>query len=163
MRLVLLNICACLLIFSSGCDGGGSTEPEGPQSQVSGTVTNAGKAVTRDSLVVFYNKEKGLTLTGTLDSLGKYSLTAADPKVGVPAGRYEVAVRPPVPVVVAVDPSSDEYKKMMMQGGGEKSLDQSKPATAADIPEKFNDAKTSGLVFEVKAGPNTFDMDLSKL
>ena len=161
MRLVLLNLCACLMAFSIGC-GGGSTEPAGPQSQVSGTVTNNGTPVTLDSRVIFFNSGIGLTLTGTLDSLGKYSLTAADPKVGVPAGRYEVSLMPPVAPVVEVNQSSEDYKKMM-QGGGEKSLTESKPATAADIPEKFNNPKTSGLVFEVKAGANTFDMDLSKL
>ena len=93
--------------------------------------------------------------------MGKYSLTAADPKVGVPAGRWEVAVKPPVAAVKEMS-NTEDYKKMM-QGGGPQSVAESKPATAADIPEKFNDPTTSGLVFEVKAGPNTFDFDLSKL
>jgi len=121
-------------------------------------VTNDGKPVTLDSQVVFYNSEKGLTLAGTLDSLGKYSLTPADPKVGVPSGRYQVCIKPPVAAVIQMDPSSPEYAKMM-QGG-----DSGTPAsTAIDIPEKFSDVKTSGLVFEVKEGPNTYDFDLSKL
>lgn len=154
-------VCGLLLVFTAGC-GGGATGPVDPQSQVSGSVTNGGKPVTLGSLVVFSNAEKGLTLTGTLDSLGNFSLTAADPKVGVPAGRYTVAIKPPVEPVMEVNQSSEDYKKMM-QSGGPKAVTQSKPPTASDIPAKFNDPKTSGLVFEVKAGPNTFDIDLAKL
>lgn len=146
-----------LATLVSGC-GGGATGPVGPQSQVSGTVTNDGKPVTLDSQVVFFNSEKGLTLTGTLDSLGKYSLTPADPKVGVPAGRYQVSIKPPVVPVIQMDPSSTEYAKMMEGGDTATST-----PVAVDIPEKFSDPKTSGLVFEVKEGPNTYDFDLSKL
>ena len=160
MRFVLFSLCACATVFLTGCNGD-SSAPQGPQSQVSGTVTNDGKHVTLNSLVVFYNKDKGLTLTGTLDSLGKYSLTAGDPKIGVPAGRYEVSISPPVPAVVEVNPAGADYQKMMQAGG-----DAAPPApsnAAPDIPEKFRDAKTSGLVFEVKEGPNTYDFDLTKL
>ena len=160
MRFVLLSLSVCLMGLSSGCDSG-PTGPVGPQAEVSGTVTNNGKPVAVNSLVVFFNKDKGLTLSGPLDSLGKYSLFAGDPKIGIPVGRYEVSVRPPVEAIAQVSQTSEDYKKMM-QGGGEKSLT-AKPASAPDIPEKFIDAKTSGLTFEVKAGPNTFDMDLSKL
>ena len=157
MRFLFSSTLLILTCLIQGC-GGGPTGPVGPQSQVSGTVTNNGKPVTLNSQIVFYNSEKGLTLTGTLDSLGKYSLTPADPKVGVPAGRYEVCIKPPVVPVIQMDPSSPEYAKMMQSG------ESVTPATTAtDIPEKFSDAKTSGLVFEVKEGPNTYDFDLAKL
>ena len=155
IRSLLSSLCFLAIV---GC-GGGPATPTGPQSQVSGTVTNNGKPVTLNSQVVFYNAEKGLTLTGTLDSLGKYSLTAADPKLGVPAGRYDVCIKPPAVPVIQMDPSSADYAKMM-QGGAAGTLPAS---TADDIPEKLQDAKTSKLVFEVKEGPNTFDFDLSKL
>jgi hypothetical protein len=159
MRVPFLGALCCLALFSVGC--GGPAGPVEPQAQVSGTVTNNGKPVTLGSLVVFFNSEKGLTLSGALDSLGNYSLTAADPKVGVPAGRWQVSIKPPAAPVVEMGNSPDYMK--MMQGGGPKSVAASKPATAADIPEKFNDPKTSGLVFEVKPGPNNFSFDLSKL
>ena len=81
MRFLFLTALLILTCLLQGCDG--PTGPVGPQSQVSGTVTNDGKPVTLNSQVVFHNSEKGLTLTGTLDSLGKYSLTPADPKIGV--------------------------------------------------------------------------------
>lgn len=159
MRFPYQSVLFGLVFLFAGC--GGPTGPVDPQAQVSGTVTNNGKPLTLGSLVVFFNSQKGLTLTGTVDSLGSYSLTAADPKVGVPAGRWEVSVKPPVTPVVEMS-NSDDYKKMM-QGGGPKSVASSKPGTAPDIPEKFNNPKTSGLVFEVKPGPNTFSFDLAKL
>lgn len=159
MRLVLLSICICLMGCLSGC-GGGPTGPVGAQSQVNGTVTNDGKPVALNSQVIFFNKDKGLTLVGILDSLGKYSLTAGDPKLGVPAGRYEVSIAPPVAPIVEANAESPEYQKMMMSGGT--AAPPTAPA-ASDIPEKFLDPKTSGLVFEVKEGPNTYDFDLAKL
>lgn len=155
IRTLLSSLCVMAIV---GC-GSGPVTPTAPQAQVSGTVTNNGKPVTLNSQVIFFNAENGLTLTGVLDSLGKYSLTAADPKLGVPAGRYEVCIKPPAVPVVQMDPSSAEYAKLM-QGGSGAALPAS---TAPDIPEKFQDAKTSKLVFEVKEGPNTFDFDLSKL
>ena len=160
MRLVLLSMCACVTGFLIGC-GGEPTGPVGAQSQVSGTVTNNGKPVSLNSQVIFFNKQKGLTLVGTLDSLGKYSLAAGDPKLGIPAGRYEVSIAPPATPVVEANPSSPDYQKLMQTPGVVKPAAASD--TAADIPQKFRDPKTSGLVFEVKEGPNTYDFDLSKL
>lgn len=160
MRSPLLTAIFVGLSCFAGC--GGPTGPVGPQAQVSGTVTNDGKPVTLNSQVVFYNAEKGLTLSGTLDSLGKYSLTAADPKIGVPAGRYDVTLLPPAAPVVEMNQSSADYKKMM-QAGGAGAAPARPNESAPDIPEKFRDAKTSKLVFEIKEGANTFDLDLSKL
>jgi len=160
MRFLDSVLLCCLVGFVAGC--GGPSGPTDPQAQVSGKVTNDGKPVTLDSRVVFFNAEKGLTLTGAIDSLGNYSLSPADPKIGVPAGRYTVTIMPPVAAVVEVNQSSEDYKKMMMTGGAATTA-QTASNTASDIPEKFRDAKTSKLVFEIKAGANTFDMDLAKL
>lgn len=161
MRLVLLSMCACVMgCLISGC-GSSSTAPVGVQSQVSGTVTNDGKPVTLDSRVIFFNKDKGLTLIGVLDSLGTYSLVAGDPKLGVPAGRYEVSLAPPAPPIIEMNQSSPDYQKMMSAGGAP--APPSGASKAPDIPGKFLDPKTSGLVFEVKEGPNTYNFDLSKL
>ena len=160
MRSLLLIMVVCVVSIAAGC--GGSTGPVGPQSQVSGTVTNDGKPVTLNSQIVFFNSEKGLTLSGVLDSLGKYTLSAADPKLGVPAGRYDVKIIPPVTPVVDVNQSSTDYSKMM-QAGGATLASAASANLAPDIPEKFRDTKTSKLVFEIKEGANTFDLDLSKL
>jgi hypothetical protein len=160
MRQIMVSFCLALMAICVGC--GGPTGPVGPQSQVNGTVTNNGKPVTLNSQIVFFNAENGLTLSGSLDSLGKYALTPADPKLGVPAGRYAVSILPPPTQIVEANQGSKDYAKMM-QAGGATVAPPAADASAPDIPEKFRDAKTSKLVFEVKEGPNTFDLDLSKL
>jgi len=93
---------------------------------------------------------------GKVDALGKFSLTAADPTIGIPAGRYAVTVRapekPPEPV------GSEAYKAKMMQGGG-----MAAPAKSGDIPENVQSMTSTPIKLEVKAGANTFDIDLAKL
>ncbi|MGE5192860.1 MAG: hypothetical protein ACM3U2_10180, partial [Deltaproteobacteria bacterium] len=102
------------------------------------------------------------TAAGTIDSLGKFSLKEADPSIGIPAGRYQVLIRPPEPPPVTT--GSAEYEKMMT-GGKPADMTQVPKAEqlAPDIPSKFYAFATSGLEVEVKAGPNTFDFDLVKL
>lgn len=151
------SVCSLLLLFvASGCTG--AKAPTGDQASVSGSVTVDGKPITVDSSVVFYSKDGGSTAAGMIDSLGKFSLKGGDPSKGIPPGRYAVMVRPPEKA--AVQPGTDEYKKAMMAGM------QSPKGTAAppsDIPAQFMAFETSGLVVEVKTGPNTFDFALDKL
>lgn len=161
MRLIGTLLFSLVTVSLVGC-GGGPSGPTDPQAEVSGSVMNNGKPVTLDSRVVFFNEEKGLTLTGKVDSLGKYTLSAGDPKIGIPAGRYTVSITPPVAAVVEVNQGSQDYMKMM-QASGAKAAPPKAENTAPDIPEKFRDPKTSKLVFEIKPGANTFDFDLSKL
>ncbi len=139
------------------CNNAPPAPPAATQGQVSGTVTNGGKPVTTGSNVVFFCKESAVTAAGKVDSLGKFSLTGADPKTGIPAGRYEVMIRPPEEPTTPV--GTDDYKALMMQGGNAPA----KPEKATDIPKQFHAFETSELVLEVKTGPNTFDLDLAKL
>lgn len=127
---------------------------------ITGSVSNNGKAITTDSDVVFYCTEKSATASGKVDSLGKFSLTGADPHVGIPAGRYVVTLSPPPPP--AVQMGTEDYKKMMSAGMGSGGVTKAalKPS---DIPERFRDPTTSKLLLEVKAGPNNFDIDLAKI
>lgn len=131
-------------------------KPVGEQAKISGSVMNDGKPLPANCEVVFFNKDKNATLGAKLDATGKFSLAVADPKIGIPVGRYQVAIRPPA--TPTVQPSSADYAKMM-QSGGAKPEDKS----ASVISEKFHAFETSKLEFDVKAGPNEFNMDLSKL
>jgi hypothetical protein len=153
-------IAACCCLAISGCGGGSGTRPAaaGPQGTISGSVTKEGKPVTRDSTITFFCPEAAATLGGKIDSLGKFSLRPADPAIGIPPGRYQVMIRPPAPPAPQV--GTDAYKSMMM--GGDGSVDK-KPAPPSDIPDKFQALDTSEITLEVKAGPNTFDIDLAKL
>ena len=152
---------AAVIVFG-GCGSGAAKVDTSTQATVSGSITNDAKPVTPESSVVFFCPDLSATAAGTLDVLGKYSLRAADPKVGIPAGRYKVMVRPPEPPAPKIT-DQEAYKKMMM-GGPPAGNVAPKPANRApDIPEKFQSLDSSGITLEIKPGPNTIDLDLAKL
>lgn len=151
--------CALGTLLIHGC-GKKEAAPQGPQATVTGSVMLDGKPIKPDSSIVFYCQDKDATAAGTVDSLGKFGLKAARTSIGIPVGSYVVMVRPPDPPIAssaAAGPSSPDYQKAMMQGGAEK------PPTSTDIPEAFLSLTTSKLKLELNAGPNNFDIDLSKV
>jgi hypothetical protein len=158
-RVFAWGIVVSLAAALSGC-GGGKRQPNArEQATISGSVKNGDNPIDLDSSIVFINETAGANAAGKIDSLGNYSLTAADPSIGIPAGRYKVVIRPPEkPAVKAVD--SDAYKEMMMKG--KPAVKEAAPAEGSSIPAKLQGVGTTSLVFEVKPGPNTFDIDLSK-
>lgn len=159
IRNSLSSLVAVVVMISgiAGCGGAPARKME-EQAKVSGSVTLGGKPLPTGWNIVFASKEKGSTGAGSIDSLGKFSLRAGDPAVGIPVGRYEVMLRapagpPPAPV------GSADYQKQMMSGASTKP----KVADEGPVPMKFLAFDTSGLVFELKGGENTFDIDLDKL
>jgi hypothetical protein len=151
---------ACCSVAASGCGNAAGTRPAatGAQATISGSVTKEGKPITVDSSIAFFCPESAATIGGKIDSLGKFALKPADPAIGIPPGRYQVMIQPPIPPAPAV--GTDAYKNMMMGGGA--SMEKKAPLPS-DIPEKFQAFDTSGIALEVKAGPNSFDIDLAKL
>jgi len=144
-------------LLASGCGGDGSaSKPREAQAQVAGAVTNDGKPITLDSVVSFYSKDKGVLATGKVDTLGNYSLVPNDSKVGIPAGRYYVSIRPPA--VTAPSVGSEDYKKLMMQNKSVVATD-----APTEIPLKFQTFDSSKIILEIKEGANKFDFDLAKL
>ena len=129
------------------------------QASVSGTVTYDGAPITVDSSIVFSCLDPAVTAAGEIDSLGNYTLRPANPEVGIPVGRYRVMIRPPSPPSVVPAMGSPEYQRMMTQGG----MAATETAAPKDIPAKFMSFDSSGLVLELKPGPNDFDFDLAKL
>lgn len=153
---------ACVLgtLMIYGCGPKPVRPPQSEQASVTGSVMFEGKPVTLDSTVVFYCKDKDATAAGKLDSLGKFSLKGAQSSVGIPVGRYVVMVSPPEPPMTtsaAADVNSPEYQKKMMQGTVEN------PEPPKDIPATFLSLDKSTLALELKAGPNSFDIDLAKI
>src|SRR5260221_12020429 len=108
-------VCAAVASFN-GCDSGPPKPDASSMASISGSVTIDGKPVTQDSDIAFYCPDKGATAAGKIDALGKFSLSAADPKIGIPAGRYQVMIRPPAPPAMQI--GTDDYKKMMSGGAG---------------------------------------------
>lgn len=149
--LSLIGMCAA---FSGCTDASGGKKLAPDQAQITGSLSAKGKPVAVDTVVTFESTEKGAMATGKVDSLGKFSLSAGDPAIGIPAGSYTVTFVPPS--APAPSPTTDQYKQMMMKGGNVAAP--AKPAS--DIPDKFQSALTSTLKLSVKAGPNDFPINL---
>lgn len=152
---------AAVLVLSGlvciGCGPAGKVPDKSQQATISGKVTLDGsKPAPADTNVVFFCGEKGATVSGKVDALGSYNIKAGDRSVGIPAGRYQVMIRPGDPPAAAV--GTDDYKKAMMGGGAT-----TKPESTSPIPAKFHAFDTAKIALEVKPGNNTFDLDLSKL
>lgn len=137
----------------AGC-GGPDDEIKGPKGSVSGKVTGA--SVGEGISVVFTEAgERGFLAQGTTDADGNYKLTSKlDGQL--PVGKYKITVLPKSTDDISTE--STDYEKMM-SGGGKTTA--STPASSS-VPERFQDASTSGLEFEVKEGANTYNIDLSK-
>src|SRR5262245_5618466 len=107
---------------------------------VRGTVTLEDGTPLTKGLLVFERVDGGppLTARGNVGPDGRYELSTEKPGDGVPAGRYKVAINP-------LDTSDvpDEQKVLPF-----------------DL--KYLKHATSGLEYEVKAGPNEYPIQLSK-
>jgi len=89
---------------------------------------------------------------GNVGADGTYQLMTGG-KPQVPAGKYMVTVTdPPAPAM-----SQAEIDNVMKGGKAE-----APKASGPVIPAKFASATASGLSFEVKAGANTFNIELKK-
>jgi hypothetical protein len=153
---ILMIFCATMVV--SGCGPAVKVPDASKQAQISGKITLDGsKPVPLDSTIVFFNTEKSATVAGKVDALGNYSVRPADKTVGIPAGRFQVMVRPPDPPSVAMG-QTDDYKKMMMAPSTSK-----KEPVKSEIPVKFHAFDTSKIILEIQPGPNKIELDLSKL
>ena len=80
-----------------------------------------------------------------------------DSKEAIPAATYNVSV------TASVNPGpemTDEDERKFMAGDPSTVAKFSQKKQQPQLPEKYTDSIKSGLVFEVKTGPNTFDIDL---
>jgi hypothetical protein len=121
---------ACL----AGCSSNGAAE----HGTVEGTVTIAGKPLSKGS-ISFENPQTGVSLMSNLGPDGSFRLQNVDGP-GLPAGLYQVAISPSAissgetPLAGTAAPAATE--------------------PAATVPEKYRSAATSGLTADVKAGDN---------
>jgi len=142
---------AVVAAAANGCGRGGAGLPEGATGTVSGKVTYDGKAIPAGSAIVFVNEKYGIPATGTIAADGQYQLQMR----GTPeilAGEYKIGVTPPV----SSDSQAEDEEAM-------KALMEGKATPAADpppFPERYFAPETSGVVFQLKEGPNTFDLDM---
>jgi hypothetical protein len=146
---------AALLL--SGC-GEDTAAPTTEQAEVTGKVTFEGKPVPVDTSVLFSCQDLAANAAGQVDSLGNYTLRAADPAVGIPVGRYKVIIRPASSASAAPAMGTPEYEQLMQQGGN-----MEVPPSPKEIPAEFMSPETTPIVLELKAGPQTYDFDLAEL
>jgi hypothetical protein len=140
---------ALAMFAAAGCLG--RSQPTGT---VTGRVTHKGQPVPAGCLVTFVS-ERGVAALGTVDASGRYQLLFAG-KPDIPALEYNVSVTSPGSVGPEM---TDEEERKYMAGDPETIAKFSRKASAP-IPTKYADEFKSGLSFRIKAGANSFDIDL---
>ena len=141
---------ALSMLAAAGCLG--KAQPTGT---VSGKVSHKGKPVPAGCLVTFVS-ERGVVALGTVDASGRYQLMLAG-KPDVPALEYNISVTFPG---VAGPEMTDDDERKFMAGDPQTVAKFSRKAPRAPIPAKYADEFKSGLSFQIKAGANSFDIDL---
>ena len=138
---------ACVVaVGASGCNGGGM--PDGATGTVGGKVTYEGAAVPAGCVVSFMGP-KGITGSGQTDAAGAYTISMRDGKE-VLVGKYRIAITPPAPAPL----SDEEAMKLSMSG-------KTTTQKVKEVPDKYRSPEGSPLSFEVKEGPNTFDIAMT--
>ena len=128
---------ACSLLMV-GC----SSPP--PLGKVTGKVTFRGEAVS-EGAIIFSDDSQGVAYVSDLTAAGDFVFEVAQ-GYGLPPGAYEVAITPP---------------RSNKPGLGYIAPNYNAKTDFPNLPEKYREAKTSGLSAVVKAGANepyVFDM-----
>lgn len=136
------------VLLLAGCGPGGYS---GATATVQGKVTAGGKDAPEGCTVTFI-ADGGHVASGKTGPGGAFQLTVAG-KPQIPAASYKASVTPPT----QGEMSQADYEKMMSGGAAPKS-----PGANAEmaIPAKYRTTDSSGLTYQVKAGPNTIDIEL---
>ena len=142
-----LVLCSTLLL---GC-GKDEILPEGEKGTVKGKVTFQNKSIPAGSTINFVPQTKGVGIPagGVIKEDGTYQLMAKS-QDQILVGKYGIYVTPP--------PEKELTPEQAMEASMEgKTTDSAGPA---EIPAKYRDVKTSGVVFEVKKGENEYNLDM---
>ena len=145
----------CLLAFgilatNVGC-GTGSRLPSGETGTVSGKLSYKGSPVPKGTTIMFMADQSGIVGSATVDERGEYALRMKE-GLSVLCGVYRISVGPPNPTVGM---STEDLMRTSTEKG-KKSPDEA----LKQIPERYRSPEKSNTLFEVKPGPNTFDLDM---
>lgn len=132
-RALIVFLASGLLIGFAGCGGAGS--------KVSGKVTIDGAPLKMGD-ISFSPVQAGPAATGKIDANGNYTVRMGT-SAGIPPGSYKVTI-----VAVESVPATPENPM---------------PLPKMLTPPKYNNADTSGLTAEVKAGSNSIPFDLKSM
>ncbi|MEQ9406171.1 MAG: hypothetical protein RIK87_00535 [Fuerstiella sp.] len=150
-------ITALIATGIAGC-GSGAAPPE-PTYPVSGVVTFKGQPVVGAD-ITFFNAEKKRSAFGRSNNNGEYKLTTFSSNDGAVDGKSAVIIMkyaPPPADIVQPDVDSEDYQP---PGIGQDTMP-AKPKS--DIPERYADQATSGLIAVVSAETeNVINFDLEE-
>ena len=135
-----------LFIGIIGCGGGPAT--------VSGTVTYKGAPVTGGSITLHFDGDKP-PAGGSIDGNGKYAIqstTLGKASVSIETESQRSMMPKQTDIASPKDGMPPEVTKM--PGGGAATV-------YVKIPEKYSDAKRSGLTWDVKSGQQTKNWELT--
>jgi len=161
-RYWVLGVAVCFLLVTAACSRGPSRPKTYP---VSGVVTLNGQPVA-GATVVFVPKASGRgenaprAASGKTDEQGRYSLTTFGGNDGAVPGEYFVKVSKivtPSAAQAAGASSPEEAERLEVEAA----MRGQQPEAKNELPEKYNDPKTSGLSFTVEAKENTFNIELT--
>jgi hypothetical protein len=93
--------------------------------------------------VIFENREKGISMTATTDDAGHYEMRTADCG-GLYCGDYKVSIVPTYHLV--------PHDGLAIKGPH--------PEVNFAVPERYQDAKTSGFACSIHEGENQVDLEM---
>jgi hypothetical protein len=130
------SLAITFLILVSGC---------GRYGDVSGTVTHKGKPLVWGT--VQFEGSDNMLKQGNINPDGTYSIS------GVAVGEAKAAVS-------SINPKSSDFQLRRPQEGGPKTPPRTEVKGWFPIPTKYDTPFKSGLVYTIKSGDNTIDIDL---
>ncbi len=154
-----------VLCFLAGCGGGGGGAERPKTVKVTGKVQYKGLPVAGAS-VVFLGDGSSTPALGRTDADGRFELTTFEPGDGAIPGTHKVTVSK---IVASKSPGSTATGVASMEEAAKKARDRGDPtqtqsldaAAMSLLPEKYSQAATTDLSFEVKAsGTNDIPIEL---
>jgi len=126
----------CFILTGSLCLALGGSGCGPKLATVRGTVTLPDKTPAKHVVVTFTDRQNQVGAAGETDDSGAYQIRTEGSADGVPKGTYQVTVTQPGPA----DSSQAEPPRL--------------------FPKRYEAPDSSGLTYEVKDGPNQFDIAL---
>jgi hypothetical protein len=156
----LVGIAFLASMLCSGCGGGGTPKPK--TVKVTGKVIYKGLPV-QSASVAFLGDGNSPPALGRTDAEGRFELTTSDPGDGAVPGVHKVTVAK----IVASSKPSTATGTSSMEDMARKAADRGNKPPAEDagpmslLPDKYSQASTSDLAYEVKeSGTNDFTIEL---
>jgi hypothetical protein len=157
LKITFVVSCFMIVVTIPGCGGAKS-----PMGKVSGKVTYKGQPVTKGVINFLPEDKEERAAAGTIGADGRYTLTTYKQGDGAALGRHQVSIvsrdtanLPGGSAAPTMTPQEIMKSSQSPENVGKKTLEEK-----GAIPARYSQPDTSGLSFVVKAGSNTYDVDL---